>query len=234
MPCNPWFDRDVTIRATGNDPWPADAKAAIRLQQALRGRVRLDDDLPALCHVAGVDVGFEDGGRTARAAAAVFSWPDLERVEEAVARRETDFPYVPGLLSFRELPALMQALEALRTDVQLVFCDGQGIAHPRRFGIACHLGLAVDRPAIGVAKSRLVGTAEAPGPGRGDRTPLRDGEEIIGCVLRTRSRVRPVYVSPGHRVSPDTAVALTLVAAPRYRLPEPIRAADRLASNRGG
>jgi len=234
MPCNPWPDRDVTIRAARNDPWPADPKAAIRLQQALRGRVRLDDDLPALRHVGGVDVGFEDGGRTTRAAAAVFSWPDLERVEEAVARRQTDFPYVPGLLSFRELPALVQALEALRTDVQLLFCDGQGIAHPRRFGIACHLGLVVDRPAIGVAKSRLVGAAQAPGPDKGDRTPLLDGEEVIGCVLRTRSRVRPVYVSSGHRVSLDTAVALTLAATPRYRLPEPIRAADRLASNRGG
>ncbi|MDZ7829943.1 MAG: deoxyribonuclease V [Halofilum sp. (in: g-proteobacteria)] len=213
--------------------WALAPKEAVALQRELSGRVRVEDDLPPLRHVAGVDVGFDDGGRTTRAAAAVFSWPDLERVEDAVARRETTFPYVPGLLSFRELPALLEALESLRTDVQLLFCDGQGIAHPRRFGIACHLGLLVDRPAIGVGKSRLVGEAGEPGREKGARVALVDGGETVGHVVRTRTGVKPVYVSPGHRVSMGMAVDLVLAASPRYRLPEPIRQADRLASNRG-
>lgn len=208
---------------------PAEARA---LQDELHDRVECSDRLSPLRHVAGVDVGFEDGGRVTRAAVAVLAWPGLEVVERALARRATAFPYVPGLLAFRELPAVVAALEELETGPDLVFCDGQGIAHPRRFGIACHLGLLIDRPAIGVGKSRLVGTHGEPGRERGARVPLIDRGETVGSVLRTRTGVRPVYVSPGHRVSLETAVELVLQAAPRYRLPEPVREADRMASRR--
>lgn len=213
----------------GWDLTPADARA---LQDELQPRIDCNDRLPRLRHVAGVDVGFEDGGRVTRAAVVVHGWPELEVVERALARRETGFPYVPGLLAFRELPAVVAALEELDTDPDLVFCDGQGIAHPRRFGIACHLGLLIDRPAIGVGKSRLIGTHAEPARDRGAREPLVDCGEIVGTVLRTRTGVRPVYVSPGHRVSLETAVELVLNAAPRYRLPEPVREADRMASRR--
>lgn len=208
---------------------PADARA---LQETLRSRIECRDRLPALHHVAGVDVGFEGGGQVTRAAVAVLSWPNLHVVDRALAWRETGFPYVPGLLAFRELPAVVAALNELDTEPDLVFCDGQGIAHPRRFGIACHLGLLIDRPAIGVGKSRLVGAHGEPGRERGSREALIDRGETVGTVLRTRTGVRPVYVSPGHRVSLATAVELVLRAAPRYRLPEPIREADRMASTR--
>lgn len=213
--------------------WELTPREAIALQRELRGRVELVDRLPPLRHVAGVDVGFEQGGSITRAAVVVLDWPGLKPVEHRVARRATGFPYVPGLLAFRELPAVAAALEALSTAPDLLFCDGHGSAHPRRFGIACHLGLLADRPAIGVGKTRLVGEADEPGRERGARVPLADAGEVVGMVLRTRSAVRPVFVSPGHRVHLDTAVELVLAAAPRYRLPEPIRAADRLASARG-
>jgi len=164
----------------------------------------------------------------------VLAWPDLERIEQAVVRRPTSFPCVPGLLSFRELPAILDAFRSIRSAPQLVFCDGQGIAHPRRFGIACHLDVIADLPAIGIGKTRLVGESAEPGREKGAREALVDGGEIVGYVVRTRTGVKPGYVSPGHRVSSATAVNLVLEAAPRYRLPEPIRQADRLASNRGG
>jgi deoxyribonuclease V len=162
----------------------------------------------------------------------VLTFPDLELVEHAIARQPTDFPYVPGLLSFREIPTVLEALAQLATSPDLILCDGQGIAHPRRFGIACHLGWWLDRPTIGVAKSRLIGEHEEPGPEKGSWTPLRHRDEVIGAVLRTRTNVKPVFVSPGHRVSLETAIHYTLACTPRYRLPETTRHADRLASRR--
>ncbi|MDX1609546.1 MAG: deoxyribonuclease V [Halofilum sp. (in: g-proteobacteria)] len=212
--------------------WDLAPREAVALQQELRERVEQRDRLGPIRHVAGVDVGFEAGGTVTRAAVAVLDWPRLNEVERALERRETAFPYVPGLLSFRELPAIIAALERLRTVPDLVLCDGHGRAHPRRFGIACHLGVLADLPAIGVGKTRLVGQDAEPGRERGARAPLVDRGEPVGLVLRTRTGVRPVYVSPGHRVSLETAAELVLAAAPRYRLPEPIRHADRLASGR--
>ncbi len=188
------------------------------------------DRLGGIRRVAGVDVAFADRGATTCAAVVVMSWPGMEVVDEARAQRATSFPYVPGLLSFRELPAVLAAFEQLRARPDLLLCDGQGIAHPRRFGIACHLGVWLDLPAIGVGKSRLVGTFTEPGRARGERSPLMDGDELLGAVLRTRAGVKPLFVSPGHRVSIDTAVHWVLECAPRFRLPEPIRAADRLAA----
>ncbi|HHS96451.1 MAG TPA: deoxyribonuclease V [Chloroflexi bacterium] len=211
-------------------PWelsPAEARA---LQEELAGRVERSDRLPAVQRVAGVDVGFEEGGRVTRAAVALLSFPGLELLESAIARLPTRFPYVPGLLSFREIPAVLEAMDRLRTLPDLVLCDGQGIAHPRRFGIACHLGVITGLPTIGVAKSRLVGRHREPGPEKGDWTPLTDGEEVIGAVLRTRRRVKPLYISTGHRVSLQSAIHYTLACTTRYRLPETTRHAHRLAS----
>lgn len=211
------------------DLTPAEARA---LQGRLAPRVERQDRLGPLGRVAGVDVGFEDGGQITRAVVSVLSWPDLTPLEDALARRPTGFPYVPGLLSFRELPAVLEALERLSVMPDLLFCDGQGIAHPRRLGIAAHLGVLTDLPAIGVGKTRLLGEHDEVPPTRGAWCALRDGDEVIGAVLRTRTGVKPVYVSIGHRVSLASAIDLVLRAAPRYRLPEPIRRADHLASRR--
>jgi len=202
------------------------------LQVELAAQVSVGDDFGAIRTIAGIDAGFEDGGRITRAAVVLMTWPGLEAIEQAVARRPTTFPYIPGLLSFRELPAVLDAFGRLEQTPDLLLCDGQGIAHPRRFGIACHLGVLLDLPAIGVGKSRLTGTYVEPGPLKGDRVPLLDGGERIGIVLRSRTHVRPLFVSPGHRVSVDSAADWVLHCCTRYRLPEPVRAADRLASMR--
>lgn len=165
-----------------------------------------------------------------RAAVAVLDLTELRLIESALARRPTSFPYVPGLLSFREIPTALDALAALRCIPDLLLCDGQGLAHLRRFGLACHLGWLLDVPAIGVAKSRLLGQFTEPPPHRGAWAPLLDRGEIIGAALRTRRGTKPVFVSPGHRVDVPSAVRLTLACTARYRLPEPSRAAHQLPS----
>ena len=200
------------------------------LQEELAPEVIQTDDPRPLRMVAGIDIGFEAGGRITRAAVAVLSLPGLEVVETALAKRPTDYPYVPGLLSFREIPAALEALACLRAIPDLLVCDGQGRAHPRRFGLASHLGWVLDHPTVGIAKSRLVGTADTPPPERGASRPLCHRDEVIGSVLRTRTGVAPVFVSVGHRVSLARAAALALELAPRFRLPETTRAAHRLAS----
>lgn len=214
-------------------PWDGNVAKARLLQTELAARVRLEDDYPPLRRVAGVDVGFEEGGAVTRAAAVLLDAHTREPVAEVVARQPTRMPYIPGLLSFRELPAVLQALSELPESPDLVFVDGQGIAHPRRLGIAAHLGVVTGLPTIGVAKSILVGTHEEVGPHRGDRQPLEYKGEVIGCVLRSKDRIRPLIVSPGHRVSLATAPELVLAFGTKYRLPEPTRLADRLASRRG-
>ena len=161
---------------------------------------------------------------------AVLSFPRLELVDWAVARQPARFPYVPGLLSFRELPALLAALKRLRVSPDLILCDGHRLAHPRRFGLACHLGVACGIPSIGVAKSRLIGEHGEPGRQRGARVSLRHKGEIVGAVLRTRAGTRPLYVSIGHRVSLPVAVRYVLACTTRFRLPETTRWAHRLAS----
>lgn len=206
---------------------PAEARA---VQEDLRNRVILKDRRGPVGRVAGCDVGFENSRRTARGAVAVLSANSLDLLESAVRRRPVSFPYVPGLLSFREVPVLLDALEALETPPDVILCDGQGIAHPRRFGLACHLGVLTDIPTIGVAKTRLVGEHQEPGPRKGDWSPLMDGREIIGGVLRTRAGTRPLYVSPGHRITLRTALRRVMECVTRFRLPETTRWADRLAS----
>lgn len=211
-------------------PWNLTPAEAIALQRALRGRIMTEDRLGPVQRVAGVDVGFEDQGAVTRAAVAVLSYPQLALLETAVARRPTRFPYLPGLLSFREIPAVLDALEKLVTLPDLLLCDGQGIAHPRRLGIAAHLGLLMDIPTIGVAKTRLWGTHGKVPEERGSWTPLWDKDEMIGAVLRTRVGVKPLFISPGHRISLATAIDVVLGCTTRYRLPETTRHAHRLAS----
>lgn len=210
--------------------WDITPKEAVALQRELSSLVERTDRLGTVQRVAGVDVGYEAGNTITRAAVAVLRFPELNLEHHAIARLPTTFPYVPGLLSFREIPAVLKALEQLPQLPDLLLCDGQGIAHPRRFGIACHLGVLTGLPAIGVAKSRLVGEhAELPLE-KGSRVPLRDRDEVIGAVLRTRSGVSPLYVSSGHRVSLETAIHYVLACTTRYRLPETTRWAHRLAS----
>ncbi|MBD2004435.1 MULTISPECIES: deoxyribonuclease V [Cyanophyceae] len=212
--------------------WPLTVEEALPIQQELRKEVITSDQLESVQYVAGVDMGFEDSFSISRAAVAVLSFPDLELKEQAIAKRPTTFPYVPGFLSFREIPAVLDALEKLAIAPDLILCDGQGIAHPRRFGIACHLGVLIDVPTIGVAKSLLVGKHEELPLERGNWQPLIHRRETIGAVLRTRKGVKPVYVSSGHRVSLTTAIDYVMRCTPKYRLPETTRWADKLASNR--
>ena len=200
------------------------------MQKRLCEQVELRDRIGEVCHVAGVDVGFEQGNCITRAAVAVLAFPSLELEDYAIARRPTVFPYVPGLLSFREAPTVLDALERLGTDPDILLCDGQGIAHPRRIGIASHLGIICDRPAIGVGKTRLVGRHGEVPERRGGWAPLVDKGETVGAVLRTRAGVKPIFVSAGHRISLESAVRYVMECTTRYRLPETTRWAHRLAS----
>lgn len=221
---SPAVPRTPEARAVRAIPRP---KEAVALQRELADRVltRRTFDEPQL--VAGTDVSVRAG--RVRAAIAVLSLPELEVREVATAVRPAEFPYVPGLLAFREVPVLLDAWKRLRADPDVLVVDGHGLAHPRRFGIACMLGVLLDRPAIGCGKSRLCGQHREPAERRGSRRRLVDRGEVIGNVLRTRDGVKPLYASIGHRVDLETATRLLLRWAPRYRLPEPIRAADGAA-----
>lgn len=210
--------------------WEISPAEAISIQQQLRGEVEREDRLGPVRHVAGVDVGFEESGAITRAAVAVLDFPSLELVDHAIFRTPTRFPYVPGLLSFREVPAVIGALEKLTIIPDLLLCDGQGIAHPRRFGIASHLGLLCGIPSIGVAKTRLIGEPVEPPDQRGAFVSLLDHGETIGAVLRSRPGVKPLYISIGHRISLATALDYVMACVTRYRLPETTRWAHRLAS----
>lgn len=210
--------------------WVLTAEEAIAIQQSLRGEIVTADQFGTIRYVAGVDVGFEADGTVTRAAVAVLNLEDLTLQDRAIARRPTEFPYIPGFLSFREVPAVLDALQRLHVLPDLLLCDGQGIAHPRRFGIACHLGLLTDLPAIGVAKSLLVGRhADVPDE-RGSWQPLTHKGETVGAALRTRPGTKPLFISTGHRISLDTAIAYVMRCTPKYRLPETTRQAHNLAS----
>jgi deoxyribonuclease V len=212
--------------------FPTTIEAARKVQNQLRSQVILEDRLSPLQTLAGVDVGFEDGYRLTRAAVVVLSFPELRVLESAIATVPTSFPYVPGFLSFREIPAILEALKQISIQPDLIFCDGQGYAHPCRLGIASHLGVLIDQPTIGVAKSRLVGIYGEIPLKKGEWTPLVDQGETIGAVLRSRNRVKPLFVSIGHRISLTTAIDWVLRSLTQYRLPEPTRLADKLASRK--
>ena len=205
--------------------WPATVDEAVAVQEALRGQVDLTDVGESPRYVAGLDVAY-DGDRLA-AAVVVLDGDTLAEVDRAVVRGETTFPYVPGLFAFREVPALLAALEQLGTTPELLVCDGQGLAHPRRFGLACHLGVLTGIPAIGAAKTTFVGSHGELAQERGATAELVDGGEVVGAAVRTQDGVKPVYVSVGHRVSLTTAIEHVLRLTPRYRLPETTRLADR-------
>ncbi|MCH0541692.1 endonuclease V [Streptomyces sp. MUM 203J] len=210
--------------------WPSDETEALAAQDALRGRVVLDEPGPPPGRglVTGVDVAYDDERDLVAAAAVVLDARTLEVVDRATAVGRVSFPYVPGLLAFRELPAVLAALEALSAAPGLVVCDGYGRAHPRRFGLASHLGVLTGLPVMGVAKNPFAFTCEPPGERRGASSPLLAGDEEVGRALRTRDGVKPVFVSVGHRVTLANACAHTLALAPRYRLPETTRHADSL------
>ena len=206
--------------------WNLTPREARRVQEKLRERVVEEDRLGDIRFVAGADVAFDPATEAAFAGVIVYRFPELEEVERRCARRKLRFPYVPGLLSFRESPVLMAAFARLKTEPDLLLIDGHGRAHPRRFGIACHLGVIFDRPAIGCAKSLLVGEHQEPGARSGAATPLLLKGERVGMVLRTRDQVRPIYVTVGHRVSLDSAVKLVQQCLDGFRIPKPTREAD--------
>ena len=207
--------------------WNLTPREAMRLQESLREGVELQDRFGEIRHVAGADVAFDPKTEVAFAGVIVYRFPGLEEVERRMARRRLRFPYVPGLLSFRECPVLLAAFARLRTEPDLILIDGHGRAHPRRFGIACHMGILFDKPTIGCAKSRLVGEHHEPGRKAGSTTPLMLEGERLGVVLRTRDDVRPIYVTTGHRVSLDSAVQLVKQCVDGFRIPRPTREADR-------
>ena len=223
-------------------PWDLDPPAAIALQRELAAKVICKTAFGPVTTIAGVDASYRDG--STRAAVVAFSFPGMDILECVTAERPVDYPYVPGLLSFREAPAVLDALEKLPLTPDLLIFDGHGIAHPRRLGIASHVGLLVDKPSIGCAKRRLVGEYDEPARERGSYTYLHadgndavddeviDGIAVIGAVVRTRTGVKPVFVSTGHRISLDAAIDVVLVCGRGYRLPEPIRWADRIAGGK--
>ncbi len=215
------------------DVWPTDTAGAIAIQTRLRSQVITTNQFESIKTVAGIDAGFEQAGTITRAAVVVLQLPELTLLEQAIAYRPTTFPYVPSLLSFREMPTVLDALRQLSLEPDLILCDGAGIAHPRRLGIASHLGVLIDKPTIGVAKSRLLGTHDELPPEKGGWVPLMDRGERIGAVLRSRTGTRPLYISAGYRISLETAIDYVLQCTPKYRLPETTRLADRLASQRG-
>lgn len=206
--------------------WDVTPAQAVDIQHELASRVITTVDFTRIETVAGLDVGVK--GDRARAAVAVYSYPALELLEEHAEMTAVAFPYVPGLLSFREVPVLLGVLDRLTLQPDLLLCDGQGIAHPRGFGLACHLGVLYGVPSVGCAKTHLWGRYTEPAAEKGSGAPLRARGEVVGVALRTRDRVKPVFVSPGHRISLDTAVQIVLDCCTRYRRPDPLRRAHAL------
>ncbi len=217
----------VTIRDL--HPWDVSPDEAVRLQTGLAPQIITDQPLPleSIRLVGGVDVSVKDN--LSRAAVVVLRFPALQVVETVRAEMSTPFPYIPGLLSFREGAVILAALRQLRATPDVFIFDGQGIIHPRRIGIASHIGLFIDAPTVGCAKKRLTGRHDAVPAEKGSWVPLVDRGETLGVVLRTRTNIKPVFVSVGHRAALDDARDLVLACAPRYRLPEPIRAAHKAA-----
>lgn len=211
-------------------PWNVSTKRAIAIQALLAPRVLLRGPEPKLRLAGGADLAFSPDKQTCIAGVVVWDVRQGTVVEQHVVHRRVRFPYVPGLLSFREAPAIVAALRKIRSIPDVFLFDGQGYAHPRRFGLACHVGVLIDRPSVGCAKSVLIGKCNGPAIPKGSQSPLVHRDEVIGAALRTRDGVRPVYVSVGHRLTLDGAIAAVLACCTTYRLPEPTRLADQLVS----
>jgi len=221
---------------TSNTPlheWKLTPEQAIALQRELAGRIILEDRLGEVRHVAGVDMAINEENERAHAAVVLLTYPELEVVERHIYEEPLRMPYIPGLLSFREAPCVLGALRKLHQQPDIVMVDGQGIAHPRRIGIAAHLGLWLELPTIGCAKSILTGTYDkaALGEEAGSYVPLTYKKEVIGAVVRTRTRVNPMIISPGHLISLETSIKYVLACSKGYRLPEPTRLADKLSKD---
>lgn len=214
--------------------WNLTAEKAIALQRELASHVVREDRLNEVRFVAGVDMAINEEHETAQAAVVLFTYPALEIVERRIYEEPVRMPYIPGLLSFREAPSVLGAIKKLRQQPDLVMVDGQGIAHPRRLGIASHLGLWLDLPTIGCAKSLFVGRYDesALSEDAGTWVPLRDKQEIVGAMVRTRTRVKPMIISIGHRISLETSIHYVLTCSRGYRLPETTRQADKLSKDK--
>lgn len=214
--------------------WDVSPEEAILIQCKLRERVSLVDGFDEINYIAGADVSITRDGDISHAVVAVFTFPNLDFVEKQSATLPVTFPYVPGLLSFREAPCLLEAFRQIQTIPDMVLVDGQGLAHPRRFGLACHMGVTINRPTIGCGMTRLVGRYAEPADEFGATTPLLSGDnEIIGNVVRTRKHVKPIFVSPGTMVSFNSCVRIVLECCLGYRLPEPIRRVHNMALTEG-
>ncbi|MDW6002327.1 deoxyribonuclease V [Vibrio mangrovi] len=211
-----------------NHSWLINEAEALKLQQALSAKVIKVDRFNHIELIAGTDVAYQKESNKLVAAVVVLDANTLDIVETVIVEDTEQFPYIPGLFSFRELPPLVKAFAQLKNTPDLVVCDGQGYAHPRRFGLACHLGVIFNIPTIGCGKTRLLGEHEEPHEKRGAMAPLMDNNEIIGNVLRTQDGINPVYISVGHRISLETACDWILKLSPKYRLPETTRQADQL------
>ncbi|MGB3265385.1 MAG: deoxyribonuclease V [Microcoleus sp.] len=211
-------------------PWPETIEEAIAIQEHLRPLVITENQLETVRYVAGVDVGYNSADSVSLAAVTVLSFPDLQLQQQSVVRSPTAFPCIPGFLSFREVPAVLDALENISLKPDLILCDGQGLAQPRRFGLACHLGVLTGIATIGVAKTRFIGEHSEVGLERGSWQPLLEDGTIVGAALRTQTGVKPIYVSIGHRINLTSAIEYVLRCTPRYRLPETTRWADRLTA----
>jgi len=202
-------------------------KQAIEIQNRLRKQVRLKNSFKKIRFIAGCDLAFTKDGKKAIGGVIVYSWPDLNEIERQFYIGKVVFPYIPGLLSFREAPVLMNTIAKLKVKPDLFIFDGQGIAHPRRVGLATHMGLLLNKPTIGCAKSRLIGKYREPGKKRGSISPLFSNEGMkIGNVVRTRDHVRPIFVSPGHRIDFQTAIRIIMDCVDGFRIPKPTREAD--------
>ncbi len=216
------------------DKWNLTPQEAVRWQREWSGSVVQEDRVGRVRYVAGVDVGFEgDHNSISRAGIVILRYPELTPVDYAVARMPVVFPYIPGLLSFREIPVIMRAFRQIHIQPDVTIADGHGLAHPRRLGLASHLGLVLGQPTVGCAKSILVGTVVAPEDRPGEWAPLKDGDEVIGAALVTRVRTKPIYVSVGHLVSLEHAIDLVFSCCRGFRLPETTRFAHRAAGGEG-
>ena len=211
-------------------PWDVTPKAAIGIQKDLRSRIQLDDSFKAIRVIAGADVAFDKSKNQGYGGVIAYNFPELEEIERQGVIRGITFPYVPGLLAFREAPILLEAFAALVTEPDVILFDGQGIAHFRRMGIATHMGIWLDRPTIGCAKSRLIGSYASPGMRKGDYSLLFHKGRVIGAVLRTREQVKPLFISPGNHMNLEKSIEITLSCLSRYRIPEPVRQAHLLVN----
>ena len=222
--------RDKSMKCINLHPWDLRYSEAVKVQQELKARLVLETPKIEFELVAGADVSYSKGDDVFFSSVVVLEMPTMRIVEEATARSEMNFPYIPGLLSFREAPVLIKAFEKVKNVPDVIVFDGQGIAHPRGVGLASHMGLVLDLPSIGCAKKNLVGNYDPVGNQVGEHTPIVFEGDVVGAVLRTRENVKPVFVSPGHKMDIPSAIEIVMKTCRGYKLPEPTRQAHRLVN----